>query len=175
MSCVHLGRLMELEGLPPISIRAVHLRSGNSIEDFAVIGQNNHRLFIFFFREVLRVRYFRETRKIKKKGVMMPCWIFGLCFLHLEILSNEALLTRVVLCWDRHRFFFVILMACLRTRDSNENLYSQLRPQQQQQQQQQPPKRQQQSIKHSSRPLVALVPAESQQNRSITQVVERYY
>jgi hypothetical protein len=66
-------------------------------------------------------------------------------------------------------------MACLRTRDSNENLYSQLRPQQQQQQQQQPPKRQQQSIKHSSRPLVALVPAESQQNKSITQVVERYY
>jgi hypothetical protein len=64
---------MELEGLPPISIRAVHLRSGNSIEDFAVIGQNNHRLFIFFFREVLRVRYFRETRKMKKKGVMMPC------------------------------------------------------------------------------------------------------
>lgn len=65
--CVHLGRLMELEGLPPISVRAVHLRSGNSIEDFAVIGQNNHRFFFFFFREVLRVRYFSKRGKWKKR------------------------------------------------------------------------------------------------------------
>lgn len=71
-----------------------------------------------------------------------------------------------------------LFMACLRSRDSNENLYSsQHRPQQQQQHQQQTTKRQQQSIKNSSCPLVTdvvvVVPAvvDSQQNRSITQVL----
>lgn len=71
-----------------------------------------------------------------------------------------------------------LFMACLRSRDSNENLYSsQHRPQQQQHQQQQTTKRQQQSIKNSSCPLVTdvvvVVPAvvDSQQNRSITQVL----
>lgn len=109
MSCVRPSR--EIDGIGGFAahfcIRAVHLRSGNSIEDFAVIGQNNHRFFFFFFLSwSVACEIFFETRKMKKKGVMMPCWIFSGCVSSIWKYYQTRPCSRVLSCVEIVTVFF---------------------------------------------------------------------
>ena len=145
-------RLMELE----VSINRYN-REENSIDHRETGRPKSHR---FFF-------------PVKKTDACFFVWWSGHIWGRLEIWWNKK--KKLLLLRSQRLVYIFSLMACLRSRDSNENLYSSQHRPQQEQHQQQTTKRQQQSIKNSSCPLVTdvvVVPVvDSQQNRSITQVL----